>query len=432
MDAKFGNVKLGIGFVTGRKNFKNLIKTYINNWYECGLITDDNLSLNLFIAYDLKYSGTIENDYKNLDQEIQNMVDSVNYIDEAMISIEKKRLVRKNIIKDKEAELVFGEGYGKKRNAIVYFALKYEMDYLLFIDDDEYPVAPIENGPNNLSWKGQSVVATHLKHIINSDITHGYHCGYISPIPHLEFNHSLTEEDFKGFIEAVSNDIISWDSIKKKMQTGGITLADNNLLSTDQAVEVNEIKGAKFISGSNLCLNLNHADRIAPFYNPPGARGEDTFLSTCLTDVKVLKVPCYTFHDGFLQYAHLLHGVLPSMLKPVEINSEQIMTRFLKASLGWIRYKPLFLYITQRDRYDLEIEKIYEKLIKAIPKLCRYFQTKEFVRVYQEFERYHKLVKQHFDEFEETRLAWKKITGNFRSSKSTMANQNLIESIGDN
>ena len=55
----------------------------------------------------------------------------------------------------------------------------------------------------------------------------------------------------------------------------------------------------KFISGANLCFNLKNYKNFPPFYNPPGARGEDTFLSTCLSECSVRKVPCYTFHDGF-------------------------------------------------------------------------------------------------------------------------------------
>ena len=39
-----------------------------------------------------------------------------------------------------------------------------------------------------------------------------------------------------------------------------------------------QINKAKFISGANLCINLTDAKRVFPFYNPPGARGEDTFL----------------------------------------------------------------------------------------------------------------------------------------------------------
>jgi hypothetical protein len=420
-------MNLGIGFVTGRKNFKNLIKTYINNWNEHGLVENIEISLNLFIAYDLKYSGTKENDYRNLDPEILKMVDTVNYIDKALIFSEKERLIEKGALRAAEAELIFGEGYAKKRNAVMYFAIKNEMDCLLFIDDDEYPVAPLQIGPKELIWKGQNVLGTHLRNIASADITHGYHCGYISPIPNFNFNSLLNEDDFKTFIEAVSNDIISWDAIKAKMENGGITLADRQLLASRPVYEVKEAQGTKFISGSNLCLNLNNVERIPPFYNPPGARGEDTFLSTCLQRLKVVKVPCYTFHDGFLYYPHLLQGVLPRTLKPAQNTSKGIQTRFLKAALGWVRYKPLLLYITRPKKYLAEITKIEGQLLKVTPKLCRFFNNEQFAGIYQEFTRYHQLVREHFQEFEATKAAWRKLMAIFHAGKPSFGEE-LLES----
>jgi hypothetical protein len=410
-------INFGIGFVTGRKNFRNLIKTYINNWNEQGLVENVTISLNLFIAYDLKYADTKETDYRNLEPELLTMVDTVNYIDGTLLFNEKKRLIENGTVTLAEAALIFGEGYAKKRNAVMYFALKNKMDYLLFIDDDEYPVAPLKSGTEELIWKGQNVLGTHLKHIVNAGITHGYHCGYISPIPNFNFNSILSENDFKIFIEAVSNDIISWNSVKSKMENGGVTLADQRLLDSQQVYEVMEVKGAKFISGSNLCLNLNKAEQIAPFYNPPGARGEDTFLSTCLQRLKVIKVPCYTFHDGFLSYPHLLQGVLPSVLKPVQNTSKVIQIRFLKAALGWVRYKPLLLYITRPKKYFAEIIRIEGQLLKVIPKLCRYFNNEEFANIYQEFIRYHRLVQRHYQEFEATKAAWRKLVLTFQTGE---------------
>jgi hypothetical protein len=410
-------MNLGIGFVTGRKNFKNLIKTYINNWKEYGLVENVQISLNLFVAYDLMYSGTQKNDYRNLDPEILKMVDAVNYIDKALIFSEKKRLIENGTLILPEADLIFGEGYAKKRNTVMYFAIKNEMDYLLFIDDDEYPVAPLKIKSKELIWKGQNVLGTHLKYIVNADVTHGYHCGYISPIPNFNFNGILDEDDFKTFIEAVSNDIISWDSIKTKMENGGITFIDRELLESRPVYEVKEVNGTKFISGSNLCFNLTKAEQIPPFYNPPGARGEDTFLSTCLQRLKVVKVPCYTFHDGFLYYPHLLQGVLPRTLKSVRNTSKVIQTRFLNAVLGWIRYKPLFLYITRPEKYVTEISKIEGQLKKVLPKLCRYFNNGQFIDIYQEFMRYHQLVREHFQEFEATKAAWRKLIASLQTAK---------------
>jgi len=62
-------------------------------------------------------------------------------------------------------------------------------------------------------WGGQQVLPIHLKYIQKADITHGHHCGYISPIPYVEFNDTMAEGDFRSFIEAISNDIINWDNV---------------------------------------------------------------------------------------------------------------------------------------------------------------------------------------------------------------------------
>ena len=51
-----------------------------------------------------------------------------------------------------------------KRNAVLYFALKNKMDYLIFFDDDEYPIANIKID-DSLVWKGQEVLSTHIKNI---------------------------------------------------------------------------------------------------------------------------------------------------------------------------------------------------------------------------------------------------------------------------
>lgn len=66
------------------------------------------------------------------------------------------------------------------------------------------------------AWSGQYVLRSHLKYMLDTgaNITNGYHCGYISPIPSSEFNGQLRKEDFKVFIEAISNDIIPYTHIK--------------------------------------------------------------------------------------------------------------------------------------------------------------------------------------------------------------------------
>jgi hypothetical protein len=168
--------------------------------------------------------------------------------------------------------------------------------------------------------------------------------------------------------------------------------------------------GMKFISGANLCFNLKRISNLPVFYNPPAARGEDAFMSTTLTTHKVVKVPCYTFHDAFLEYKNILNGVLPVALVGVDARSPAVRQRFVRAAIGWIRYKPLLTFITQPENYDRMINEMTSKLNSSIPRLCEYFGTNQFEDIQTELEKYHRNVKRHYRNFEATKRAWEKIT----------------------
>lgn len=406
------NIKVGIGFATGRKSFQKVLRTNIYNWKESGLVENKRISLNLFVAYDLNYHKTKITDYTEVHPELVEQIDSSKFIGRIAVKEEIDYLIRENVVDINEARMIFGRGYAAKRNAVLYNAIKNNMDYLIFLDDDEYPMA-VTNTRKTAIWGGQHVLSNHLKYITQADITHGHHCGYISPIPYIEFNDTMTEADFRTFIEAISNDIINWDTLKTVMENGGVTYADTKILTSDDAIEVQETNHAKFISGANLCINLTESRRVFPFYNPPGGRGEDTFLSTCLSERKVLRVPCYAFHDGFSAYNHILEGVLPIQLKFIKADTEKITTRFYKACIGWIRYKPLLLYITQQDRYEEKIEEMRERLNETLPKICAYFGQPDFINILAELEKYHKNVKKHYRDFLETKRIWAKIMEHF-------------------
>lgn len=401
-------INMGIGFVTGRKNFRKVLKTYMYRWKQASVLTQERVKLHLFVAYDLDYNNTQVEDYINIKQDILNSLDSVLFISRSMIQCEIQLISGQGITSQEDAEQVFDNGYAGKRNAVLYYALKAHMDYLIFLDDDEYPLAVTNNHGAPL-WSGQDLFRTHLKYLADTDITNGYHCGYISPIPHIEFNEVLTENDFRMFIEAISNDIIEWDNLKKVMGNGGVTYADTGVLVENEPAEVSEIHHAKFISGSNLGINLTAPQRVSPFFNPPKARGEDTFLSTCLQDRKVLRVPCYTFHDGFSVYSDLLDGVLPIQLKRINITSQKTLDRFYKACVGWVRYKPLYLLITSPDTYERQIGEIQIKLELTIPKLCDYLQMPEFHKILTEFKRYSKMSQLHYQLFQKSQRSWKLI-----------------------
>lgn len=398
-------IRVGIGFATGRKSFQKVLRSYIHNWEESGLVDNKNILLNVFVAYDLAYNNTTEKDYINIHPDIAKSIDGIIFIGKNEISKEIDALSQAGRMDMADAKAIFGKGYAAQRNSILYSAIKHGMDYLIFLDDDEYPVA-VTNTHQHAIWGGQQVLSTHIQSIGKADITHGYHCGYISPIPYIEYNDIMTEGDFRLFIEAISNDIINWDNMKNVMRNGGVTYADTRVLTSHHPVAVQEINRAKFISGANLGIILTDPRRVFPFYNPPGARGEDTFLSTCLRERRVLKIPCYTFHDGFSTYHHLLEGVLPIQLKYIKADDKKIIDRFYRACLGWARYKPLLLYITQRESYEEKTELMRQQLKMALPKICEYFHQPNFVEILHEFEKYNRNVQKHYQEFVETQRIW--------------------------
>lgn len=401
-------IKLGIGFATGRRSFQKVLKTYIYNWLESEQEGKENVELNLMVAYDLEYSNTKSTDYTNISKGVLALINNTFFLSNRAIQKEVDYLISENVITREEAKYIFGGGYAGKRNAILYGAIKNKMDYLLFLDDDEYPMAVTKTRATAV-WGGQRVISDHLDHISQADLTNGHHCGYISPIPYISFDETLKESEFRLFIEAISNDIVSWDKIYALMQNGGVTYADTAILTSEQSEEVPEVNHAKFISGANLCINLTTPERVSPFYNPPGARGEDTFLSTCLGDRKVLRIPCYTFHDGFSTYNHLMDGVLPITLSYIKADNEAVVTRFFKACIGWIRYKPLLLYITQRDEYEEKIKQMRENLEATLPQICAYFGRDDFMDIAKELERFHKNVRKHYTQYLETQNTWAKI-----------------------
>lgn len=410
-------IKVGIGFATGRRSFQKVLKTNILNWNESGLIELEDVSLNLFVAYDLKYSDTKPSDYRNIRADLRSQLDGVFFIGATRIREDISHLNGEGAITSQDAQLLFGSGYAGKRNSILYEAIKQGMDYLLFLDDDEYPMA-VTKTRDVAIWSGQHVLKTHLEHIQRADVTQGYHCGYVSPIPSFNFDDTLTEEDFKTWVQALSNDILNWDNMQKILAQGGVTYADVDVLVKTEAYEVPQINNTKFISGSNLCLNLTVPSRVQPFYNPPGARGEDTFLSTCLADRKVLKVPCYTFHDGFSAYRPLMDGVLPLRLKPIDGASEPVVTRFYNACIGWVRYKPLYLYITQRENYERDIAHMRDQIASVAPKLRDHFNKDGFGDVLKELDRYHRNVEKHHKLFQETRAVWARLAQFLAERKS--------------
>lgn len=400
-------INFGIGFVTGRSNVCNIINNYYENMLEQIQHCNDKVKITIFILFDTNYQNTKKEDFYKLKPEVSEKIDVI-YITPEVIDEEISKLVSINKMNLEDISSFLGHGHAKGHNTVMYFALKEKIDYLLFWDDDEYPIACIKE-KGYIEWIKQDNILKHIEYMNSekADVTIGYHCGYISPIPYINFTDVFKEEDMKNFIEAISNDIISWNSIKEKMEnTNGVTYAKRDIASGIGEYEINSDGLGKWIAGSTLCLNMNNRNKIPAFYNPPFARGEDTFFSTLLDNAKVVKIPVYHFHDGFLKYTKIMNEEYPKVLRKISINEDNIKQRFLKASRGWIKYKPLLLFIKNPSTYKDNINQTLLKLKTTIPHLNKLFSDDCFSVLIDELVEYDKNVEKHYEDYIKTNQIW--------------------------
>ena len=124
---------------------------------------------------------------------------------------------------------------------------------------------------------------------------------------------------------------------------------------------------------------------------------------------KVIKVPVYHFHDGFLKYTNITRGKYPKTLRKIKSSEEMIEQRFFKASRGWIRYKPLFEYIMNKDDYAENIQKTYEKLEVGVKEVNKLFDNDEFDILLKDLKEYDMNVKKHYNEYIKTNEIWDKL-----------------------
>ena len=401
-------IEFGIGFVTGRPNVCKIINSYYEYLVEQTKDLNKKVNITIFILYDMEYQFTKRTDFYGILPQVYKNI-KIKYITPEDIEEEKKILESRYEFKKNEVDLIMGHGHAKGRNTVMYFALKRKIDYLLFWDDDEYPLAVLKNEDKTLEWIKQNNINEHIKNIENADITIGHHCGYISPIPYMQIGNDITEEAFKTFIEGISNDIVNWENIKERFEKdNGVTYAKNEILK-NSAYEIEYDGTGKWIAGSTLCLNLKSLNKIPAFYNPTSARGEDTFFSTLLENTKVLRIPVYHFHDGFLKYTQIMNGRMPKTLRKINVDEESIEHRFLKASLGWIKYKPLLMYIKDKEKYKENIIEVKEKIEISIPQINKLFCNTNFEELIFALEEADKNVVKHYKEYLKTNEVWDKM-----------------------
>ena len=148
-------VELGIGFLTGRTNICNIINNCYKDMIDQLKDYPEEVKITIFILYDLEYQHTKREDFYTLKDDVYKKI-QIKYITPEDIEEEKKILKSRYNLTKSEVNLILGTGYAKARNAIMYFAVKRKIDYLLFWDDDEYPYANVKGDGKEIIWQKQT------------------------------------------------------------------------------------------------------------------------------------------------------------------------------------------------------------------------------------------------------------------------------------
>ena len=410
------HLNVAIGFVTGRSNVCNIINTYSGYVKDQMLKFYKHTNITFYILYDLDYQNAKESDFYQINEEVLNDPQiKIKYITPQDIIKTKERMKAKYKMTDEMVDSIVGTGHARGRNTVMNCAYYDKNDYLLFWDDDEYPVACIKNPDGSIKWEMQDNVVKHIETMekYDVDVTIGYHCGYISPIPYMSFEKDDDEMAINNFIKGISNEIITWESIKEKYENNnGVTFAEEDILNSEPYEMLGE-NGKKFVAGSTLCINLNHIDNIPAFFNPINARGEDTFFSIKLDSARVMKVPVYHFHDGFLKYKQIMQYKFPKKLRLIMHSEDSVEKRFYKACLGWIKYKPLLMYILEKDKYPIIIKDVYKNLEVSVPIINSLYPNCNFNDIIDALKEYDTNVEKDYQAFVDVNNMWDELKTKF-------------------
>ena len=99
----------------------------------------------------------------------------------------------------------------------------------------------------------------------------------------------------------------------------------------------------------------------------------------------------------------------PKTLRKIKIEEELIPQRFLQASRGWIKYKPLLTYILDKNNYKSKMEKVKKQLETSIPEINKLFKDYDFKILREDLEKYSKNVEKHYKEYLKTNEIWNRL-----------------------
>ncbi|MBS3093420.1 hypothetical protein J4456_02460 [Candidatus Pacearchaeota archaeon] len=399
-------MKIALSIPTGRPRVKHVVKSFLENAVQYGY---DLKNFSVYLSIDTTFKKTRVADFI-LHSELENKLGKIEYISPKRRKDIGEDLVNLGVETNLAISLFAGRGYSRLRNSSLLLALRDNNDVAICIDDDEVPYIPIESQEGKIRWENLDFFTPHLEALKSTDITRGPYMGYLSPIPSdLEEEISPLVRRRLGEALQIGNEIVTVNSFFNLMENI-IYLPEREILNPHRPYIVANSKYGKTILSGNMGINLHsiREGKLPIFYTPPSARGEDTFFGLQLKNNTVIEVPSYIFHDPFGLYPHLLKGKFPHKLKNIPVNKTSI-NRFADAVIGWLKYAPLFVYMSSKTAAEREerIEDMIKKIVKPTQQLAELLHCPKLYFSKEILEDYHRNVVNHYYMLQKSQEVWK-------------------------
>jgi len=183
------------------------------------------------------------------------------------------------------AALFRPRGYSSQKNLALVRALLAGADVLVFLDDDEYYAAPFPDEQGQLDWEEGDLLGPHLNGLRGAAITQEVLTGCTWPVP-AELDRYLDESVRRrlGAALGLGSEFIAEHTF---VLPGELARRGDRAELRCLPRPLPRERGVVRMSGGNIAFDLGAVRQggIPPYFNPPGARGEDALLGAQLEGI---------------------------------------------------------------------------------------------------------------------------------------------------
>ena len=277
--------------------------------------------------------------------------------------------------------------YGFNRNIVTIEAILRDVDILIFVDSDVYPLVLIRNG-HDVAIEDVDFFGAHLGHIDKgAQITTGEYSGY----------NILPPAAFDGMGDLLAG--LQKTDMLEYWQTSEV----HRCLTTRPSER--DPKPCAKILGGNMSVKLSVFSALPPFFSSHYmlgdelflCRGEDTILGLAIESNNTIctDIGLYPMHDTYDKYP----------LEPDLRRDPVVQQRFYYACTGWVGRNPFLNYLRGADLESVK-ECQREQLERGLRSLAEYTSNPKYRSVLRNFDASWSNLGRYINEHEQVLEAW--------------------------